>query len=371
MIIISFLLLFGCGESGNDLDAGLEYYPEVGLLEDGLVWKYYYHKNKKGRQRKTDILYRKIVLNGNNLLLKEYRADFAKSNEYQIKIEGDNWIREYEEVLDYGKSNDELFDTYRYTILQSTDTDWVGDNAILDRQYLLDGNGARKITTQTGHTDTLVDGRRVKIINWDEEFISIQDDIEGESIRMSRRINYEEGLGMTHSIMESDELVFELALDELITVAEFNRRADHGTHRVGYIDTLQTLDDHSLFKPCFHENKINDYYNDERAEFKGGKGRLRAILKDKLNPEKLHDESGYLTYRFVVNCNGEAGWFVTEEAGLDYERRQFSEACRKHLFEILEAENSWKNLTYNGEAIDAYTYITFKIENGEIIEILP
>lgn len=160
-------------------------------------------------------------------------------------------------------------------------------------------------------------------------------------------------------------------LTELMSIDAYYRLKNHTLHRVGWIDTTQVMDKHNKFSTCYHFSEINDYYNDDRASFKGRKGALRALLKEKLDKDKLKDESGYLTYRFVINCKGKAGWFTTEEADLKYDRKKFNSECRNHLFDILYEVSEWKSLSISGNAKDAYVYITFKLKDGEIIEILP
>jgi len=371
IITLCIVFLLGCSKSNEPLPAGLEYYPDVKLLKKGLVFKYYYHRGKKVAQPKTDILYRKVILNGDILSRVDFNAGFRKTYEYDIQIDGDKWRSIGEKSISYRNLDMELYKEYAYTITENMHTDWGQDEAYLEKKMLYEGNGRRIEQYQTSVADTLINGREGKVFRGERLFYSIRDNQEQEPQKMIKFKQYEEGLGLTRAVLTNDEMKFDLVLDEIMTIKEFKRRADHKTHRVAYIDTLATMDDHTSFRPCYHPDKINDYYNDKRAGFKGGKGRLRAILQEKLNPAKLEGQSGYLTFRFVVNCKGEAGWFVTEEAGLDYSKKQFSEASRNHLYEILKAEKEWVNLVIRTESRDAYVYITFKIKNGEIIELLP
>jgi len=371
VLLIYLFLFFGCSDTQTRRHTGLEYYPNAKDLVQGLVFKYYQHQSKKGGQPKTDIVYRKMILKDSILEMEEYNAAFQKVYAHLIAIRSKQWIMLKEEAYAYQGNLNELFDTYTYEIMDSVYQDWSKNEARLAKRWLKEESGSKLVFEQTGLKDSLDQDKMVKYINGELEIYAVQKGEESLVTSYQTMKRFEEGLGMTQSLMENDEYIYEMELDEIMTLSEFERRANHGTHRVGYIDTLKILDDHTLFRPCYLPQKINDYYNDQRAGFVGGKGRLRAILKQKLDLEKLKEESGYLTFRFVVNCDGEVGWFVTEEADLDYQKKRFSEESKMHLYHILKAEKKWKNLTINGEPRDAYTYVTFKLKDGEIIEILP
>jgi len=368
--ILFTVFILGCSKNTKQLPAGLQYFPDIDLLKEGIVSKFYYHKGKKTAQPKTDIVYRKMVLKDNIIIYEDYNAGFQKTYLYELEIDNNQWKFVSQKSFHYRNNNDVLMTEYSYTFKNNIHTDWEENEASYEKSIMYDGQGSRVLNRQIEILDTIDQGNKVKLIYAERSFFSTDDeDTELNKLKISKR--YEAGLGLTQTVMNNDEYNYNLVLDEIMTVDEFEQRADHGTHRVAYIDTLKTIDDHTQFQPCFHPAKINDYYNGNDSGFKGGKGRLWALLNDKLNPLKIEGESGYLTFRFVVNCNGEAGWFVTEEAGMDYQKKQFSDKCRNHLYDILKAEKEWNNLKIGHEDRDAYTYITFKIKNGEIIELLP
>lgn len=371
LLTFCIIIIIGCSRTNKKLPAGLEYFPDVQLLQEGIVFKYYYHRGKKVAHPKTDILYRKMTLKDNLIINEDYNAGFLKTYHYEIEIVDGKWKLLSEKSFDYRSRSTEAMHEYPYIIKENIHTHWVEDSATQDKTVHYSTYGRRTLSLQKENLDSLTQDGKVKIFRGEKSYFTIVDGNEEETNTLTTYKRYEEGLGLTQSLMTNDELKFDLVLDEIMTLDEFERRANHGTHRVAYIDTLKTIDDHTLFKPCFHPTKINDYYNDKRSGFIGGKGRLRALLKEKLDPTKIQGESGYLTFRFVVNCKGQAGWFVTEEAGLDYEKKQFSEQCRTHLYNIIKAEKEWNNLNIRGEDCDAYTYLTFKIKDGEIIELLP
>lgn len=369
-IVLMFSLL-SCADHSISKLSGLRHYPAEKLLKKGLVWKYYSHVSRKDRVTITNINYTKISLSGQTLLKEEYNAEFQKTRSSEIEIQGDKWILINAKNFNHRGRYKELFKEISAIVNENKFVDWSANDAISDRSYLDNESGYRIFNQQLATRDSVVDGTDIRIISGIRNSISIKDGENFDTMSFIWTEQYEAGLGLIYSLISSDKFKLEDVLDEVMSIEEFERRADHGTHRVAYIDSLLTIDDYKLFKPCFHPDKINDYYNDEIAEFKGGKGRLRAILNSKLEPEKIKNEEGYLTYRFIINCHGEAGWFVTEECGLDYEKKKFGEECKMHFYEILKAEKEWTNLSVRGEPRDAYTYLTFKLKNGKVIEILP
>ena len=55
----------------------------------------------------------------------------------------------------------------------------------------------------------------------------------------------------------------------------------------------------------------------------------------------------------------------------DYNEKTFLMSITDQLMEITKGLRGWKKKTYKGEAIDYYQYLIFKMEDGQIKEILP
>lgn len=360
-----------CSEAEETSLAGLTYFPPVSKLKKGLVWKYYFHIKKEDGQPVTNIIYRKANLKGNSLYVEDYNAAFERTYAQEFLIENGQWISLNECYYRTAFKSQDPVKENKYDIIQNTNTAWNSQTGTLELHLMEEGNGRQSLSKQLSQSDSINENKSIKLFNGIKTVLYFTDSLATDTTVFNWHKRYEEGMGMTYSKNQREAYTYEYKLDKIMSIKAFEKLADHGTHRVAYIDTLKTLDDHTLFKPCYHPSLINDYYNDEKSGFKGSKGRLRSILKEKLNNELLKGESGYLTFRFVVNCDGQAGWFTTEEAGLDFERKSFSDDLRMQLFNILKAEPDWKKLTIRKEASDAYTYITFKIKNDEVIEILP
>ncbi len=85
------------------------------------------------------------------------------------------------------------------------------------------------------------------------------------------------------------------------------------------------------------------------------------------------DDSGYLNFRFLVNCKGEAGWFEIIEMNLDFKEQAFHPDLVQQLFKFTSNPKHWNILKYkqNNEAYNYYNYISYRIEDGKITEIIP
>jgi hypothetical protein len=92
----------------------------------------------------------------------------------------------------------------------------------------------------------------------------------------------------------------------------FQTLRNHNRKRIGYINPSSTMDNGSSFKLCEQEVKIRDYYNSTpEAQFGLGKKEMVNKIMSQIDRNKLFSESGYLTFRFVINCHGQAGRFTT------------------------------------------------------------
>ena len=137
--------------------------------------------------------------------------------------------------------------------------------------------------------------------------------------------------------------------------------------RVAYIDPETSLLSED-FETC--GDYIFDYYNPERATYSKGKNGLRNFILD--NYEKRnYSDSGYLNIRFVINCKGQAGRYVILENDLDLNPRKFSEDLKNQLFNLTTQLKIWNPNVINDEKRDSYMYISYRIEDGEITEIIP
>lgn len=138
---------------------------------------------------------------------------------------------------------------------------------------------------------------------------------------------------------------------------------------VGDITPDPRLDD-STFRAC-RESNIPQYYS-VKSGFEGEKPAIERYFKEHFKTDKAWaKENGYLTIRFVVNCNGQTGRFRLLEIDPDYRPKKFPAALSDHLLQLTKQMKGWipgksENIPY-----DYYQYLTFTIAKGEITRIIP
>ena len=95
----------------------------------------------------------------------------------------------------------------------------------------------------------------------------------------------------------------------------------------------------------------------------------KKLEKSNLISDK--NSTGYITIRFVVNCEGKTGMFRVQQMDEDYNETIFEENIVSIILKFVKSLDGWIVQSYKGQTVDYYQYLTFKIENGIVKEILP
>lgn len=141
-------------------------------------------------------------------------------------------------------------------------------------------------------------------------------------------------------------------------------------NHVGDIEFDDKVDDVN-FKKCLNDKFSFQYYNTSKGlEFKGEKITIEKKLEQE-NIRSSKDANGYITIRFVVNCEGKTGMFRVQAMNEKYQKIDFHEKFINQLLDFTKQLNGWIPKEYDGHKIDYYQYLTYKIENGKVSEILP
>jgi hypothetical protein len=367
-LILFSLLLLSCDKKQTSHPV-FDYYPNQEIFEEGYVNKYYFHyyPDNPDASSATEIRYTKYIkLNENQFKTEGYNAGFELVNNRFYNVKEDT-IR-LEKGIGINRT-----DTIPLDLINPITSVWNDSPNYTPYQVRFESNDKKYVYTeyQKSVYDSLIIDKPAKVFF--NEWYYQEEGKDSLFNQGSSKSYYVADLGFFGDDDDGSTYKRKLELIEQMFVAEFEKRANHGKHRIGYIDPASTLSDDSNFKICGHEERIMDYYNlDPNAEYKYGKRAMRNIILEQLNTEKLKGQSGMLTFRFVINCKGEAGRFVTNGVDFDFQKKEFSEKCVNHLLSILQGLKTWQNLeTKDGETRDAYAYITFKIKDEEIIDILP
>lgn len=140
-------------------------------------------------------------------------------------------------------------------------------------------------------------------------------------------------------------------------------------NNVGDIEFDSKLDNPD-FKIC-HPELSYQYYNFNKGfQYKGEKYEILELWK-KHRINSILEESGYITIRFIVNCEGKTGRFRIQQMSQDYKELKFNENFVAHILEFVKRLDGWLIGNYRGENVDYYQYLTFKVNNGIVTEILP
>jgi len=97
---------------------------------------------------------------------------------------------------------------------------------------------------------------------------------------------------------------------------------------------------------------------------------VKAFLaKQKIDPSG----SGYITYRFIIDTTGHIGNKVkVMQTDEEYKARSFEKPLIEALGAFIQTLDKWKIARYRtGEALEYIAFITFKMKNGKVINIIP
>ena len=118
-------------------------------------------------------------------------------------------------------------------------------------------------------------------------------------------------------------------------------------------------------------NKIIQYYNYGKVvNYKGEKIAIDNYFKSNYKSQKIISETGYITIKFIVNVKGETGWFRIEEMDMNCKPKKFKKSISNQLLELTKKLDGWIVGEIDGNKYAYYQYLTFKIKDGLILEVL-
>lgn len=138
---------------------------------------------------------------------------------------------------------------------------------------------------------------------------------------------------------------------------------------VGYIDQSKALLN-DTYKLCNDGSLLHTYSSAGLKAYKGTKKKFRDTLNKEFNTNTYTD-SGYVNFRFLVNCEGNAGWFEIIEMDLDLKEQPMNNKLVNELLEFTSGQERWNVLSYQNKPQNYYMYVSYRIENGKVTEIIP
>jgi hypothetical protein len=147
------------------------------------------------------------------------------------------------------------------------------------------------------------------------------------------------------------------------------KKADYPL-QVGDIDFNSKIDNPN-FKLC-DETRVLQYYNFGKGlQYKGEKITITEYFKNGLKTKEKIGETGVLTIRFIVNCNGQTGRFRIQGMDNDYNEKKFGDNLANQVLTMTSKLDGWIAGELEGKKYDYYQYLAIRFENGKLIEIMP
>jgi len=81
--------------------------------------------------------------------------------------------------------------------------------------------------------------------------------------------------------------------------------------------------------------------------------------------------TGILPLRFLVNCEGKTGLFRLQHMSQDLKDTVLDEELENKILKFTKSLDGWMPKEIKGLQVDYYQYLTYKIENGKVSEVLP
>lgn len=138
---------------------------------------------------------------------------------------------------------------------------------------------------------------------------------------------------------------------------------------VGMIEKPFWGDDND-FKLCYEDKVFPYYYGRNPGGFTQSRDTLKTYFLENFDNKGYTNMSGYITVRFIINCNGEIGRFKLLQVGTDFKATKFSTTLTDHILELVSSLKTWRPIAFYDSDFDSYYHITLKITNGDIVEIL-
>ncbi len=114
------------------------------------------------------------------------------------------------------------------------------------------------------------------------------------------------------------------------------------------------------------------YHNNSRGlEYRGEKLAIIESFEKKYVPIPDSSQNGLIRVRFVVNCKGQTDRFRIIAMDEDYQTKKFDERITQQILDICKSLDGWLPKKKEDKEFDYYQYLIFKIQSGQITEILP
>ncbi len=121
------------------------------------------------------------------------------------------------------------------------------------------------------------------------------------------------------------------------------------------------------------KNNIYYFYSVGGKYPKSSSTVLKEVQTFLLQKNEQYPGSGYITFRFIIDCEGRLmPGIQVLQTDQQYSVYHFSKNLVNELFAFLKTLDQWKIAkSKEGETFSYKAFITFKIKNGKVINIIP
>jgi len=123
------------------------------------------------------------------------------------------------------------------------------------------------------------------------------------------------------------------------------------------------------FELC--NTSLHPYYYPE-LKYEGDFYAIKKHFKEYYQPVLASDNSGIIRIRFQVNCKGESGNYNIETYDFNFKITQINKEITTQLLELTKSLDGWiPARNDDGKRVNSHKFLAFKVENGNLIEIMP
>lgn len=116
------------------------------------------------------------------------------------------------------------------------------------------------------------------------------------------------------------------------------------------------------------------FYYQVKAKYPVSSTQLLRQSQEFISEKKrIYSGNGYVTFRFFVNCEGIMSRVQVQQTNENYKAFHFQKEFVEDLYSYLQTMHKWKqNLqVQNLKNLNYTAFISFKITNGQIVNIIP
>lgn len=140
-----------------------------------------------------------------------------------------------------------------------------------------------------------------------------------------------------------------------------------------FLNSLNVFSQNSEFKLCYStlpKNSLPLYYSLNAKYPIASETLVQQVNKFTLTTSS---QNGYITVRFFVNCKGEIGDFEVIETNNQYESAVFGKAYINEIIQFIKTLKNWPIPNYpDTKFVAEYrSYLSFRISDGKVVEIIP